>query len=219
MPYPIGWINPRKGVIGPRKIVFCPCGRYFKVNPASNKKYCNQLCWNVVHSSVRTGMKFSDEHRLNIALARTGTTASEETEAKISKERQHRAKDPIWCQRMSEQTRNGWKKSEVRAAMLEGQRAHFDTTKNGNNYPVGTPQSELDFLPLLSSAGYITGYVIPTHRPENNGGGYYKLDYAHLEAKVNIEIDGSSHRFKEEKDAKRDAFLRNLGWKVIRIKV
>jgi very-short-patch-repair endonuclease len=40
-----------------------------------------------------------------------------------------------------------------------------------------------------------------------------------LESKINIEIDGSSHRGREEKDAERDAFLRSRGWKVIRIKL
>lgn len=120
---------------------------------------------------------------------------------------------------MAEQTRLGWKDPDVRAVMLDGQRAHFDTTEYGCNFPSRMPQSELDFAPLLLSAGYVAGHVIPTNRPENNGGGYYKLDYAHLEAKIDIEIDGSSHRFKRESDEKRDTFMRVLGWKVIRIKV
>lgn len=170
-------------------------------------------------SRARKGMKFSEEHRANLSKAITGKRASEETRTKLSVERRLRCNDPMWRQRMSEQTTEQWKDLDIRDSMIAGQQAHFATTEHGNNFPVGTPQSELDFASTLLPAGYVAGYIIPTSRPECNGGGYYRLDYAHVEAKVNIEIDGSSHRFKKDRDKKRDEFLRSLGWKVIRIKV
>ena len=170
-------------------------------------------------SRGRKGMKFSDEHRANIALSRLGSEASEETRNKLSALRRTSCNTPEWRQRMSEQTAAGWRDPEVRSAMLDGQQANFDSRPNGSNFPVGTPQTELDFVGVLVPLGYIHGYVIPTHRPENNGGGYYKLDFGHPDALVAIEIDGSSHRDKKEQDARRDDFLRSLGWKVIRIKV
>ena len=170
-------------------------------------------------SRARKGMKFSDEHRANIALSRIGTEATEETKNKLSVMRRQKCNTPEWRQRMSEQTTNGWKDPDIRAAMRDGQQANFESRPNGSNFPTETPQTELDFIPLLCPLGYIHGYVIPTHRPENNGGGYYKLDFAHLEAKVDIEIDGSSHRGKKNQDGRRDTFLRAHGWKVIRIKV
>lgn len=170
-------------------------------------------------SRGRIGMTFSEEHKLNIALSRIGTNATNDTRAKLSQMKRVSCNTPGWRKRMSLQTTNGWKDPNVRRVMLEGQQAHFTNMEHGNNFPVGTPQSELDFAPLLHSAGYTSGYVIPTHRPENNGGGYYKLDYAHVEAKIDIEIDGSSHRDKNKSDMRRDAFMRALGWKIIRIKV
>jgi very-short-patch-repair endonuclease len=43
----------------------------------------------------------------------------------------------------------------------------------------------------------------------------YHLDFAHVEGKVNIELDGPCHD--HSKNEERDTFLRTLGWKVIRI--
>ena len=161
----------------------------------------------------------TSEIRAAIALSRIGTKASEKTKAKLSEIRRRKCNEPDWRKRMSEQTRNGWKDPDVRAAMLEGQHINFGARPNGSNFPIGIPQTEQDFIAILCPVGYIHGYIISTHRPENNGGGYYKLDFAHSDAKVDIEIDGSSHRGKEKQDARRDAFLRANGWKVIRIKV
>ena len=44
----------------------------------------------------------------------------------------------------------------------------------------------------------------------------YRLDFAHPYAKVNIELDGPWHY--PNLDAERDAFLRALGWRIIRIR-
>jgi len=167
-------------------------------------------------SRARKGMKFSDEHRLNISLSRIGTGASEETKAKLSAERKQRCNTPEWRQQMSKQVTNGWKDPHTRAAMIEGQRKNFESRPNGSNYPIGTPQSELDFIAVLCPAGYIHGHVVLTDR---GYGHHYTLDFAHIEAKINIEIDGSSHRHDIERDARRDVFLRANGWRVIRIKV
>ena len=49
------------------------------------------------------------------------------------------------------------------------------------------------------------------------GNRHYNLDFAHLGAKVNIELDGPYHYNLPHEDAQRDAKLKELGWKVIRI--
>jgi very-short-patch-repair endonuclease len=48
----------------------------------------------------------------------------------------------------------------------------------------------------------------------------YKLDLANLEMKMGIELDGGSHLTltRREQDQKKDALLRSLGWKVLRLK-
>lgn len=50
--------------------------------------------------------------------------------------------------------------------------------------------------------------------------GIYSLDFAWVEKKKVIEIDGEQHeRFKEykERDKRKDEFLKNKGWKILRI--
>lgn len=75
---------------------------------------------------------------------------------------------------------------------------------------------EDDLLPLISPHGWIAQHVIQTGR--NRGARYYKLDFAHLEAKLCVEIDGASHRLpgRAERDAKKDAYLIARGWRVLR---
>lgn len=46
----------------------------------------------------------------------------------------------------------------------------------------------------------------------------FNLDFAHVEGKVNIELDGPRHKSTPAEDAARDAILRSLGWRIIRIK-
>lgn len=103
---------------------------------------------------------------------------------------------------------------EIRERHLTALKNVFQQTPNGNNFPVGTPASQLDFAAVLCPAGYLMDTVRLAQ-----GRSVYVLDFAHPEAKVNIEIDGSSHRGHEVRDARRDVFLRSLGWKVIRIRV
>lgn len=70
------------------------------------------------------------------------------------------------------------------------------------------------FAEVLRPVGYVREYVIRYGVGKYN---HYKVDFAHPEAKVVIELDGPYHEASEEADACRDAKLRKLGWKVIRI--
>ncbi len=76
------------------------------------------------------------------------------------------------------------------------------------------------FARILEPAGYVMDKVkIPfRHR---RGIGHYTLDFAHPEAKVDIEIDESYHRRGKIplRDKRRDTCVREAGWKVIRIPV
>lgn len=97
---------------------------------------------------------------------------------------------------------------------------YYEKTKapNGAITPYGRgglPSPRMLEFSFLCDAGYEMDTVtipIPT-------GSAYKLDFAHREAKVNIEIDGLSHRGRRFEDERRDEYLRSLGWKVIRIKL
>ena len=44
----------------------------------------------------------------------------------------------------------------------------------------------------------------------------YIVDLACPEARLIIELDGAGHQFKTEEDARRQAYLERLGWRVLR---
>jgi hypothetical protein len=131
------------------------------------------------------------------------------------------AKDPKWHQRVSEGTKKALNEPVTREKHLAALRKINDEGRNvflrvGKGRP---PQPiMLEFAAVLCPSGYVMDKINIRKGPGKSDS-YYTLDFAHIEAKVDIEIDGSSHKRKEDHDARRDAFLRNLGWKVIRIKI
>jgi very-short-patch-repair endonuclease len=72
-----------------------------------------------------------------------------------------------------------------------------------------------DFAVFLSRLGFQREHVIQWHP----NGSFYRLDFAHLIWKVNIELDGPIHQnAKNQKmDSLRDTRLRQCGWRVIRV--
>lgn len=70
------------------------------------------------------------------------------------------------------------------------------------------------FFAVLGPVGYVREHII-RYGPATYD--RYKVDFAHLLARVVIELDGPYHQATEEADACRDARLRELGWRVIRI--
>jgi hypothetical protein len=80
-----------------------------------------------------------------------------------------------------------------------------------------------DFAAVLCPAGFVRehrihygDYVVKTgFGPRRK---IFNLDFAHVEGKINIELDGSRHKTTAEEDAVRDIILRGLGWRIIRIK-
>lgn len=128
-----------------------------------------------------------------------------------------KSKDPEWRKRVSEGTKRRMHDPEVRERHLEGlKRAH-------KNKPFGAPFSgtyapepnELErSYSWLVQLGYVNQFVVV----KGKRGVHYTLDYALPEEKICIEIDGSSHKYKIESDAKRDYTLKLLGWKIIRVR-
>lgn len=78
-------------------------------------------------------------------------------------------------------------------------------------------QLENDFDSLLRPLGYEREFIVRW----NAAGSLYRLDFAHPDARVNIELDGPCHRANrsaQSRDARRDARLRAIGWRVVRVK-
>lgn len=99
---------------------------------------------------------------------------------------------------------------------------YYIAQKGVNTFKGGNAQAPLPYMAeyaaLLVPLGYVMdSYFVNGPRP---GRATYKLDFALVDAKVNIELDGSSHKgARLERDARRDTWLRSLGWHVIRIDV
>lgn len=49
-------------------------------------------------------------------------------------------------------------------------------------------------------------------------GAAYHLDFAHVEGKINIELDGPGHKSLPYEDEARDSWLKARGWRVIRVR-
>jgi hypothetical protein len=142
----------------------------------------------------------SDAHRKAISDGRKGMTFSAEHRANLSTAGKGL---PAW--------NKGVPMSEAAKAKLKKTFTGRARTPYGRGGAVSP--DVLPYVDVLCPLGYELDAVtipIPT-------GSAYKLDFAHREAKVNIEIDGRSHRDRQEQDARRDAYLQSLGWKVIRI--
>src|SRR5574341_958378 len=88
----------------------------------------------------------------------------------------------------------------------------------GGNGKGATPQELALFAKL--EGGWELGYVVKTlRRPAQGYPHHYKLDLAHPLKMLCIELDGGSHGSKDRQvqDRKKDALLRSLGWKVLRL--
>jgi very-short-patch-repair endonuclease len=66
----------------------------------------------------------------------------------------------------------------------------------------------------------VWNFVVKTHRKSVDGyPHHYKIDVAFPDVRLAVEADGGSHsnwHNHKAKDAKKDALLRGLGWKVLR---
>ena len=174
------------------------------------------------------------EGRANIAATRRGTTLSEETKAKVGAAARRNATDPKWKRKVSQGTRVGQAKmtSEERKTWNANQSlARIGThlteatkeklAKVGPHSWRGGKTADL-FASILGLVGFVREYHFSYEGPlVSTGIGLrrprYQMDFAHVKNKINIELDGPRHKGTLEHDTKRDAILRDHGWKVIRI--
>ncbi len=87
--------------------------------------------------------------------------------------------------------------------------------RGGNGTSITIPQATL--LEALGD-GWVSEYVIPTGKSPkfDKFPNHYKIDIANVERKIAIEIDGKSHFYRREQDARKDQFLKNNGWRIFR---
>ncbi len=90
----------------------------------------------------------------------------------------------------------------------------LDAVRGGN----GRPASKYEKLLLERlGVGWINNYIIPTGTKGQGLPTHYKCDLAHPERRIIIEVDGDSHAYTKEQDARKDSWLQERGWQVVRI--
>lgn len=135
-----------------------------------------------------------------------------------------KAQDPAWRAKVSQATKIAMHQPDIRerhlVALKKARKRYGINFKGGNGSPLTLMISILSdiFLPQ----GFIREYAIPTKKKENgflNVPTVYKIDFAHPEKKIAIEVDGPSHKGKEQKikDAIKTKTLQQLGWTVLRL--
>lgn len=114
--------------------------------------------------------------------------------------------------------RNPMRREEIRAKVSTTLRAMAwkPPVHGGNGKGPTAPQ-----LALAAALGWPMEQAIRTGTSGREGAGYpscYKVDIANPVLKVAIEVDGNSHNTEvgKARDAKKDAFLAGLGWRVLR---
>jgi very-short-patch-repair endonuclease len=103
----------------------------------------------------------------------------------------------------------------VRAKAHVAMRANgYSMLNGGNGKPLPLPQQM-----LALALGWKTEFAVSTGariqgRPTN-----YKIDIAEPALMIGIEIDGQSHLSKDrkEQDQRKDAFLQEMGWTILRV--
>jgi len=105
---------------------------------------------------------------------------------------------------------------EVRAKLSAANKAsgHQPRIRGGNGHVAPCEAMAREMLSL----DWLMQYAIPTKQKRGSGYPYhYKADFANLETKKILEIDGQVHGSRKHLDAKKDELLESLGWSVYRV--
>ncbi|MCR4301836.1 MAG: endonuclease domain-containing protein [Sulfuricaulis sp.] len=177
------------------------------VTPKQRAKISATLKGRQVSASALENMKQAQQRRTPEHQARLDaaakTSRTPETRAKISATLKDQLSTPEARAAISERM-----KGKISDAAREKMRALMPFYVQGG-------QTAEDFASVLCPVGFIREYRIQWGETWSER---FQLDFAHLEGKVCIELDGPHHKKIQEYDAMRDALLRAMGWRVIRIR-
>ena len=88
--------------------------------------------------------------------------------------------------------------------------------RNGWDNVSRISREETMIAPWFESQGWTAQHRVKTSAPRGMPS-KFDLDFALPERKLFVEIDGSVHRLRKERDARRDAMLAELGWTGLRL--
>jgi very-short-patch-repair endonuclease len=186
------------------------------------KIFCNTSCAATFNN---TGRVVSEETRNKIAKSNEGFTTKNGYKESIplitkicsccKKEYQTRKTKQIYCSRLCARKMNGTS-LESREKIRQKQLQHVkDGTHKGwklrsNKTPSYPEQYFIDLLNNENIGGWEREYKC----------GSFFIDFAFLDKKIAVEIDGKQHNYKDrkERDIIKNDFLIEDGWKIIRIK-
>lgn len=117
------------------------------------------------------------------------------------------------CAKISRELKNKALRETGKKKRENGEYDHFE---GGWKHVNQQPEEELALVPFMQDMGFIHQHLVVTGTQSK----HYRLDFAHTELLIDVEIDGTVHDRPErvEKDAIRDAYFIENGWKVLRIK-
>ncbi len=110
----------------------------------------------------------------------------------------------------------------IREAMTKTLReiGHKPIVRGGNGKGPSPAQKALFDQLCKIGTGWVLELPIPTKQPRGSGfPTCYKIDIAHPESKIGVEVDGSSHHsmVRQAQDRKKLAFLSSVGWSVLKL--
>lgn len=162
----------------------------------------------------KPGRPHTEESKRRISEAKLGTVCTEETQAKLRTARV--GKRPALGMTHSEESRAKMSDARRGQPLSEDHKKHIGeaVSKVARRNWSGGVNGDL-YADFLCPLGYRREFCVQWgKRP----GEKHLLDFALVEAKVNIELDGKWHKSTTEQDAVRDSRLKALGWKIIRIR-
>lgn len=187
------------------KLFICQfCGRE-TTNAGANKAHENKCPDNPNPASYtsgrKPGYKGENQYTKSKRLGLPKPEISEETRKKLSensKKRKH-----------STETRKKISNARIKYLTENPDMVPYKL----NHYSNGPSYPERYWKKILDKANikYVEQYPIHT----------YLLDFALVEEKIDIEIDGDQHYLDPriiESDKRRNEYLKNLGWKIIRVR-
>jgi len=90
---------------------------------------------------------------------------------------------------------------------------HAPSVRGGNGTGLTVPQ---EFMLGVLGGDWIAEYPLSLGPLTPGYPTHYKLDLALPERRIAVEVDGTSHHGRRDKDAKKDERLASLGWTVLR---
>ncbi len=139
---------------------------------------------------------------------------------------QKRSRNQVYLKHLSNRMKgnlNPAKREEVKAKMRKGTkeaiaRGLIPYGRGAGGKGRGLTYSEKQVGELLRPLGFEGEYKVLTGLPKGFGNAtWYSLDFAHPKRKIAVEVDGSSHQNRRDIDDKKDAWLLENGWAVIRV--